>query len=455
MRDLGFIFFLMALIGFGFRRPFLFVLAYVYVDIVSPQRLTYFLLNSVPISLICVGLAVGGYVLADEKTGSRFAIRQWVLVALLGWAAFTTINADLPLDALDKWGWVWKALAFAIFLPFTLRTKLRIEALLLFMVLSVSSIVVVGGIKTLFSGGGYGALNLMVANNSGLYEGSIISTFAIAVIPLILFLAKHGTVFPNDWRVKVYATALILACLLIPIGTQARTGLICIAVLAVLTLRATKRRVLYLMLLAVAGTAAVQFLPSSYGKRMETIKGYQADSSASTRLAVWAWTWDYVKQHPTGGGFNAYMQNRITIDLKSTSGDANNQTTTNSQDHDAGRAYHSSYFEMLGEQGFPGFGLWLLLHLLGLVRMEAVRRRYRQATGDEAWIAPLATALQHGHVIYLIGSFFVGIAFQTFILMMIGCEIGLDTYLRRRRAPAETGFARKPAVVPGRAFPAR
>ena len=57
---------------------------------------------------------------------------------------------------------MWKALAFAIFLPLTLRTRLRIEALLLFMVLSVSSIVVVGGIKTLASGGGYGALNLMV-----------------------------------------------------------------------------------------------------------------------------------------------------------------------------------------------------------------------------------------------------------------------------------------------------
>ncbi len=432
MRDLAFVGFLAALLAFGFKRPFLFVLAYVYVDIVSPQRLSYTLLTAVPISLICVALAVGGWLVADDKAGSRFATRQWLLVMLLGWAAFTTINADLPLDALDKWGWVWKALAFAIFLPLTLRTKLRIEGLLLFMVLSVSSIVVVGGIKTLFSGGGYGALNLMVANNSGLYEGSIISTFAIAVIPLILFLAKHGTVFPPDWRVKAYAAGLIFACLLIPVGTQARTGLICIGVLAVLTLRATKRRVLYLALLAVAGGAAVQFLPSSYGKRMETIQGYQADSSASTRLAVWAWTWDYVKHHPTGGGFNAYMQNRITIDLKSTSGDANNQTTTNSKDYDAGRAYHSSYFEMLGEQGFPGFGLWILLHLLGLIRMEAVRRRFRRAEGEAGWIAPLATALQHGHIIYLVGSLFVGIAFQTFMLMMVGCEIGLDNYVRRK-----------------------
>ncbi len=445
LRDLAFVAFLLALLGFGFRRPFLFVLAYVYVDIVAPQRLSYYLLNAVPISLICVGLAVGGWMVADDKSGSRFALRQWLMVLLLGWVFYTTINADFPVEALEKWGWVWKALAFAIFLPLTLRTKLRIEGLLLFMVLSVSSIVVVGGIKTLGSGGGYGALNLMVSNNSGLYEGSIISTFAIAVIPLILFLAKHGTVFPADWRVRTYAASLIFACLLIPVGTEARTGLVCIGLLAVLMLRATKRRVLYLSLMAVVGVGAIQFLPSSFGKRMETIQGYQADSSASTRLAVWKWTWEYVKDHPTGGGFNAYLQNRLTIDLKSTSGDKANQTTTNSRESDAGRAYHSSYFEMLGEQGFPGFILWILLHIAGLFRMEVVRRRYLKGTGDDAWIAPLATALQHGHLIYMVGSLFVGIAFQTFILMMIGCEIGLDNYVRRRARIGQTGFARRAA----------
>lgn len=432
MRDLAFIGFLAGLLAFGFKRPFLFVLAYVYVDIVSPQRLTYFLLNSVPISLICVGLAVGGWMVADDKRGLRLAKRQGLMLLLLGWVFYTTLNADFPAEALEKWGWVWKAMAFAIFLPFTLRTRLRIESLLLFLVLSVSSIVVVGGIKTLASGGGYGALNLMVSNNSGLYEGSIISTFAIAVIPLILWLARHGTVFPADWRVRAYSAALIFACLLIPVGTQARTGLICIGVLAVLMLRATKRRFLYLMLLGAVATAAIPFLPESYGKRMETIQGYQGDSSASTRLAVWAWTWGYVKDHPAGGGFNAYMQNRLTIDLKSTEGDATSSKTTKFTDHDAGRAYHSSYFEMLGEQGFPGFAMWILLHLSGLIRMEVMRRRWRRADGDDAWIAPLATALQHGHIIYMVGSLFVGIAFQTAILMIVACEIGFDSYLRRR-----------------------
>ena len=52
MRDLAFVGYLLALLALGFRRPFLFVLAYAYVDIVSPQHLSYFLLNAVPLSMI-------------------------------------------------------------------------------------------------------------------------------------------------------------------------------------------------------------------------------------------------------------------------------------------------------------------------------------------------------------------------------------------------------------------
>jgi probable O-glycosylation ligase (exosortase A-associated) len=456
VRDLAFVAFFFGLIALGFRRPFLFVLAYVYVDIVSPQRLSYYLLNSVPVSMICAVLAVGGWAMADDKSGSRMGARHLLILMLLAWAAFTTAFAAVPAAAPEKWGWVWKALAFAIFLPLTLRTRLRIESLLLFMILSAASIVIVGGIKTLASGGGYGALNLMVANNSGLYEGSTISTVAIAIVPLILYLARYGTIYPSDWRVKLFSYALVFACLLIPIGTEARTGLICIGLLGVLTLRSTKRRFLYITMVAVVGLAAVPLLPSSFTKRMDTIQGYKADSSASTRLAVWAWTWDYVKQHPLGGGFEVYILNKLRIEKVETERSGATEKTATVEEFDRGRAFHSAYFEMLGEQGFPGFFMWLALHISGLFRMEVLRRRYRQREGEQAWIAPLATALQHGQAIYMVGSLFVGIAFQPFILMLIGVQIGLDSYVARRfgqrpmafGTPQAGGFA-APAPAPG------
>jgi len=87
---------------------------------------------------------------------------------------------------------------------------------------------------------------------------------------------------------------------------------------------------------------------------------------------------------------------------------------------------------MLGEQGFPGLTLWLMLHGLGVWQMEALRRRYRKRSEpDFAWIAPLANALQQAQIVYLVGSLFVGIAFQPFCYMLVGLQCGLWSYHRR------------------------
>ena len=437
MRDLVFVAFLAAFMGLGLKRPFIFVLAYAYIDIVSPQRLSYFLLNSVPISLIAFALAVVAWLVVDDKRDSRFSWRQGLMLFLLVYAGYTTMHADFPVEAREKWDWVWKALVFAIFLPLTLRTRLRIEALSRVMVLCASSIIITGGIKTMLSGGGYGVLNLMVDNNSGLYEGSIISTVAICIIPLILFLSKHGTIFPSDWRVKLFAWSLCFACLLIPIGTEARTGLVCAAFLVLLFLRHAKRRFLYAGLLGIAGLMAIPFLPSSFTNRMDTIQNYQADQSASTRIAVWKWTWDYVQDHPLGGGFEAYRQNSLRYDAKKIDGDGPVQEVQRQVVTDEGRAYHSSYFEMLGEQGFPGLFVWLVLNFGCVLRMEILRRHYEKRTEEEVqWVAPYALAMQQGHLVYLVGSLFVGIAFQPFVFMLIALQIGVDSYLRRREKEA-------------------
>ncbi|WP_340264762.1 putative O-glycosylation ligase, exosortase A system-associated [Sphingobium mellinum] len=442
MRDLFFVAFLGAFFLLGLRRPFLLIAVYAYIDIVSPQRLSYFLLNSIPISAIAFVLAVGAWIAFDDKKDCRFATRQLLLLILLAWCGYTTATADFPINAATKWAWVWKAMIFAIFLPLTLRTRLRLEAVTLFMVLCASAIIINGGMKTALSGGGYGVLNLMVDNNSGLYEGSIISCVAISLIPLILWLAKHGTVFPPDWKVRGFAYALCFACLLMPIGTEARTGLVCIVILAAMMLMRSKRRFVYGPLMAFAALAAIPFLPASFTQRMSTIENHQGDESASTRLAVWKWTLDYVKEHPGGGGFDNYLQNSFTYFMQERVTDSGGSRLERRMVTDKGRAYHSAYFEMLGEQGWFGFGLWLLIHFICFIRTESIRRLYRKRDGpDEAWVAPFALALQQGHVIYMVGSLFVGIAYQPFIFMMLSLQIGLDTYLTRKRRQAARGQA--------------
>ncbi len=445
MLDLVLAAFLGALLLMGLKRPFIWVLAYIYVDIVAPQKIGWGFMTALPASLLVFVAAFGGWLLFDGKKGTQFTFRQFLMVLLLAWCAYTTLGADFPEEAATKWGWVWKSLVFAIFLPLTLRTRLRIEATALIMVLSAGSIIISAGIKTVLSGGGYGALQSYVGDNTGLYEGSTLSMVAIAIIPLIVWLARHGTIIPPDWRTKVYAACLVFACLLVPVGTQTRTGLVCIAVLAVLSLRYVKQRFLLLGLMGAIGVMAIPFLPQSYLERMNTITNHQADESASTRIAVWKWTLDYVGDKPMGGGFDAFLGNSFKYRTRHVDNSGSTSSVEYVEVVDEGRAYHSAYFEVLGEQGWPGFFIWMLLQGLGLLQLEFVLRRLRKSEEPrDRSNASLANALQVGHLVYLVGALFVGIAYQPFIYMLIALQIGLVLQVKREakaRAPEKPALA--------------
>lgn len=451
MLDLAFAAFLGAVLLLGLKRPFLWVLGYIYVDIVSPQAIAWGFLGSIPLSLVFFAAAFGGWLVLDSKEGSRFTFRQVLMVAFFGLCAWTTMNAAFPEAAAAKWSWVWKSLLVGIFLPLTLRTRARVEAAVLIIVLAAGSIMISAGIKTVLSGGGYGTLNSYVRTNTGIYEGSTMSTVAITLIPLIVWLARHGTIFPPDWRTKLFAAGLAFACLLTPIGTQTRTGLLCIAVLFVLALRDMKRRVLLLGVMGVVGMMALPFLPDSYLERMGTIKTHQADTSASTRVAVWMHTLEDVKERPMGGGFDAFLGNELRYKTREVVGSGNNVKIEANDVIDKGRAYHSAYFEVLGEQGWLGLAIWLALQAIGLIQLELVRWRLRKSTHPEDRSdASLANALQIAHVVYLFGSLFVGIAYQPFIFMLIGLEIGLALAIKRRTASAAPPrpLVRKPTLQP-------
>mgnify|MGYP000722292111 CR=1 FL=1 len=434
LKELFLIGFLLVILAAAAKRPFLFILAYCYVDIVAPQRLSSAILPHMQLSLVLFALAVGTWLMFDKKRGTRFDLAQGLLTALLLYCLTTTIYAHEPSVAWDKWSWVWKALLWSIFLPLTLTTRLRIEALLLTMVLAAGTLALSGGLKTLAGGSGYGSLRILISDNSGLFEGSIFSTVAIATIPIILWLARYGTVFRPSRAVWAFAIFLTLNCLLIPIGTQARTGLLCAALLVLLGLRETQRRGLYLSIIAGLAVFGAALAPAAFSSRMGTIGDYKSDESASTRVAVWKWTWNYALDHPLGGGFNVYVKNRLQVNRVETTVNGSSVSRRIVPYTDQSRAFHNSYFEMLGEQGFPGLALWLSLQLICLVRMERLRRRFRGVGGDDGWIRPLAGALQGGQLVYLLGCMFVGIAFQPYMFMLLAAQIGLWSYARGKFA---------------------
>ena len=197
-----------------------------------------------------------------------------------------------------------------------------------------------------------------------------------------------------------------------------------------------RNRIFAAGLAGLALVASIPLLPQHYLERMGTITKYQSDESASTRLQVWQWTLEYAAANPMGGGFDAFLGNKFTYETRQVSGSENNRTVTYEKVTDSGRAYHSSYFEMLGEQGWPGLFLWLSLQALGVWQMERIRWRFarKNSEGEEgkaSWQWGFATALQQSQIVYLVGAAFVGIAYQPFIFMLIGLQCGLWSYVKR------------------------
>jgi O-antigen ligase len=218
----------------------------------------------------------------------------------------------------------------------------------------------------------------------------------------------------------------------------------------VLMMRSVRYRWLYLVGLGAAALIVQPLLPSSFSNRMGTIENNKSDQSASTRLAVWQWTIGYAADNPLGGGFDSYRGNRLhitTTDTPSGSG-----VSSSNKIVDQGRAFHSAYFEMLGEQGWPGLILWLTLQISGLIQLETVARRLRPSPDPrDQRDADLALALQQGHIVYLLGACFVGIAYQPFVYMLIGLQIALVQQMRARAAAAPPPVRRM--VLPGQTSP--
>ena len=151
---------------------------------------------------------------------------------------------------------------------------------------------------------------------------------------------------------------------------------------ALLLLRDVKQRMTFIVGGIALVLMAAPFLPTSYYERMGLITGHEQDQSASTRLAVWQWTYEYALENPLGGGFDSYRGNKFEYRLPQVSENGSTTTVEYKDVVDEARAFHSSIFEVLGEQGWIGLFLWVWLHASGLWQMEKLRRRWRSDVDD-------------------------------------------------------------------------
>ena len=95
-----------------------------------------------------------------------------------------------------------------------------------------------------------------------------------------------------------------------------------------------------------------------------------------------------------------------------------------------GRAFHSIYFEVLGEQGWVGLALFLEIVFSS---MQGLRKVVRRSKGipDLEWCSDLAKALFGSLLIILCGGAFIGIAFVPFIYYLFTACVCVSEYVRR------------------------
>jgi len=422
MRDIAIALFVLLLVVVAFTRPWLATITYLYADLLQPQRLSYYLFQGVPLNLI-LGIVAVVFFIFDRKKNLRFNIVQGLILAFVVWFTFTSTQAIIQdAQVWTKWDPAWKGLLFGgVFLPFVLSTRRRIETAIAFFVIFVSLVTISAGLKTAAGGGGYGNLSMIVDVNKGLYESSTISTVAIAMIPLAIYLYYHSPLIGRTRLTLIGLIGTIVCAILTVIGTEARTGLVCIAFLAIMLWWSSRQRLVILVGAVAVSIVALPLLPQSFIERMGTITRPTEDSSANTRLVVWTWAFNFVKDHPLGGGFRV---SRLTeVDFKLPIRNKDGIITGYRKIDQQARAFHSSYIEVMAEHGWPGLALYMSIIGVTLAQLQMVRRRHRKDSPDREWLPALAQGLFRAIAIYAVGGLFVGIAFQTTLYVLIGISV--------------------------------
>jgi len=229
-------------------------------------------------------------------------------------------------------------------------------------------------------------------------EGSFIeenNSLALAVIVVIPLLNYVRLTVKRRWVGPSMLAAMAL-CAFSALGSQSRGALLAIAGMAVVLWWRGKSKVLGLIGLLMLGATLLAFMPEKWEARMNTIMTYEQDSSAQGRINAWAMAWNLVKDRPlVGGGFDMY-----------------NPTTFARWAPDPLKIHssHSIYFQVLGEHGFPGFLMYMLLGVLTW-RLCARIRTDARGKADWEWAYWLASMTQVSLFGFAVGGAFLNLAY--------------------------------------------
>ena len=369
------------------RKPWIGIMLWVVVGILNPHTYSY-ILATMPVAAIVAIATMVSMLISSDRKAFPFSPETILFLVLMLWFCVTLATAMDYENSLEQWKKVMKIDLMLLITLAVLHQRKHIVGLVWALVISIGFYSVKGGVFTLATGG-----NFLVWGPTGTYiEGNNELALAVIItIPLAQFLRSIAS---KPWQKR-----LILACMLLSavaaLGSHSRGALIALVAMAFVLWLRSKNKLRSGVVIALIGALALGFMPAEWMGRMRTIGEYREDGSAMGRINAWWMTWNLAKSHFFGGGFDIYSPSNFAL-----------YAPVPDDIHVA----HSIYFQMLGEHGFVGLGLYLAFWLV--TYRSAGRLRKRAALLPKTrWLAELGAMCQVSIVGFAVGGAFLSLAY--------------------------------------------
>jgi len=388
MRDIFVTGVIFGLLPFVFKRPWIGILLWSWLAYMNPHRQTWGFAYDFPFSMVVGLVTIAAFLFSKDKKEMLWTRETVVLLIFVLWMLITTVFAFYPDLAWVQWNKVWKIQLMIFLVVMMIKDRQQIHWMIWVIALSLGYYGVKGGIFTIVHGGQF-----RVQGPAGTFIGgnNEMALALIMTIPLIRYLHLQET---RKW-VKLGLAGAMVLCGVAAIGSQSRGGLVAMLAMGLfLWLKSRKKFITGLyMLIAVGIMAAV--MPQAWYDRMGTIETYEQDQSAMGRINAWHTAFNVAKANVTGGGFEMFRPPTF----RQYAPDPWNV-------HDV----HSIYFEVMGEHGFIGFGLFILLAVFAWLRAQQIIRSCKNDP-DKKWASDLAAMIQVCLIGYGAGGAFLGLAY--------------------------------------------
>jgi probable O-glycosylation ligase (exosortase A-associated) len=434
MRDLFLAPLLLAILFQTFRTPSTGILGWTWLTLMAPQKLIWGTLSSMPLNLI-LALATLPMVLFTrdkKKLSGNTVVVLWGLLTLM--MTITTIFAITPAISWNIWNRVVKVMLLGILIPVLMTTPRRIHALIWVIVMCLGYFGVKGGVFTLFMGGGHvlGPTDSQLADNNNLALALSMS------LPLMNYLRLQT---PNH-AVRSTMLFCMIATAFGVLGTFSRGGFIGLGVMAGYLWWKSKSRFTLAVGMVAVVVPAMLLMPQSWYERMGTLKDASNQTTFQTRWDAWTTNLNIALARPlTGGGF-ASSEDENTY--RTYSYGRSMYADPKEGGFTGGHAAHSIYFEVLGDHGFIGFGLYFSLLASTLLMLRRVRRAAR-AIPSMIWAADLVTMMQVSFLAFFVSGTALSMAYYDLVYLFIGVALTLDRMVKEHKtSPVTEG---QPPVV--------